>query len=210
MLYIYIWSIYIYIYNIIYILEYVEYLRISLEAFSFFSRPESNSTLSPLPGREVESTSTAGGGAGDRKKKSECWTGKMLDFWGSAEILVDSYTNSSVVRSFCVVLMRFCLTTGSFWNRIVSLQKCVGGSLSLSLSVLFVFIFLSDSLVLAVFSLVLFLLDRMPKKSWKHLANILLDKNKSRTVKEFSPVSVGDAETLLMNQKSGEHLFRNW
>ena len=38
----------------------------------------------------------------------------MPDLWGSVEILVDFYKKSWLVRSFCAVFMRFCLTKGFF------------------------------------------------------------------------------------------------
>lgn len=40
----------------------------------------------------------------------------MPDLWGSVEILVDFYKKSWLVRSFCAVFMRFCLTKGFFFG----------------------------------------------------------------------------------------------
>ena len=93
-------------------------------SFSFWTA-ESDSTLSPPPGREVESTSTAGGGAGNRQKKI-VGQGRCLICGGPLKFLLIFTKNHGLWGASVLFSCDFVWQKVLFWTRIVfSWIKCM-------------------------------------------------------------------------------------
>lgn len=108
---------YIYIYIIWY--KDILFLSLSIVLRFPFKRPESDSTLSPPPGREVESTSTAGGGAGNRQKKI-VGQGRCLICGGPLKFLLIFTKNHGLWGASVLFSCDFVWQKVFFWTRMFS------------------------------------------------------------------------------------------